>query len=59
MRRVKAFWTTDGSEKLADDINQWIMSNANVNPINVSFSRTDNKYGALVLFEIEEPPKNI
>jgi hypothetical protein len=56
---VKAFWNTDGSEKLADDINDWLMSNANVNPINVSFSRTGDRYGALVLFEIEEPPKNI
>ena len=59
MRRVKAMWSAIGSVDLENKINEWFEMNPDVEPINIAFSRTGDRYSSLILYEVKEDVKQI
>lgn len=59
MRRVKGIWTKEGTVTLQNQINEWLDANPNVEPINIAYSRTDEYFSSLILYEIKEDIKQI
>ena len=59
MRRVKSFYSIDSTEDLAKKINRWLESNPDIEPVDVGYGRTGDKFSALILYEIKEDIKQI
>jgi len=59
MRRVKAIWTKEGTVSLQVKINEWLDANPDVEPINIAYSRTDEYFSSLILYEVKEDVKQI
>lgn len=59
MRKVKAMWSAKDSVDLENKINEWLEMNPTVEPINIAFSRTGDKFSSLILYEVKEDVKQI
>ena len=59
MRRVKAIWSKEGTVSLQIKINEWLDANPDIEPVNIAYSRTDEYFSSLILYEIKEDIKQI
>lgn len=59
MRRVKAIWSKEGTVSLQIKINEWLDANPDIEPVNIAYSRTDEYFSSLILYEVKEDVKQI